>query len=79
MVMQVCLFIFLMQRGNMVMQVSLSFFFNAKENIQQNIYTSKYVINLILALNPDAYFGTEKLVGGKEHDKIFQLQLKLGK
>ncbi len=49
----------------MVMQVSLSFFLNAKENIQQNIYISKCVINLILALNPDAYFGTEKVVGGE--------------
>jgi hypothetical protein len=54
-----------MYRRNMVMQVSLSFFFNAKENIQQNIYISKCVINLILALNPDAYFGTEKVVGGE--------------
>jgi hypothetical protein len=54
-----------MQRGNMEMQVSL-FFFLMQRKIFNKIYTqAKYVINLILALNPDAYFGTEKVVGGK--------------
>jgi hypothetical protein len=68
-----------MERRNMVMQVSLSFYFNAKENIQQNIYTSKCVINLILALNPDAYFGTEKLLGGKNMTKSSNYNWILGK
>ncbi len=54
------------------------FFFNAKEK-----YSTKYIHKQIcnqfnLGIEPDAYFGTENLVG-KEHDKIIQLQVKLGK
>jgi hypothetical protein len=53
------------------------FFFNAREKIQQNIH--KQICNQFnLGIEPGASFGTEKLVG-KEHDKIFQLQVKLGK
>jgi hypothetical protein len=54
MVMQVSLFFFLNAKEKHGDASFSFFFFNAKENIQQNIYTSKCVINLILALNPDA-------------------------
>ncbi len=52
--MQVSLFFFLNAKEKHGDASFSFFFFNAKENIQQNIYTSKCVINLILALNPDA-------------------------